>query len=192
MFILQSNDRKHKEAYKGTISVNLSSVPSVADSNRNSGWGMDRMGYRGGNSSRSGGSRNQTGGNMSYRSGYDRPYMSTMYREDEPMLDMYFGDNARMGYSRRGSQPRNSMGQFKSGYSEGDDRYGRAYNEYKNSKCNYTETKSPADKEEMDRHADEHMMDTIATIREIYKTADPELRIRMKSDLNKLISEMPN
>ena len=153
---------------------------------------MDRMGYRGGNSSRSGGSRNQTGGNMSYRSGYDRPYMSTMYREDEPMLDMYFGDNARMGYSRRGSQPRNSMGQFKSGYSEGDDRYGRAYNEYKNSKRNYTETKSSADKEEMDRHADEHMMDTIATIREIYKTADPELRTRMKSDLNKLISEMPN
>ena len=163
---------------------------------------MDRMGYRGGNSSSgrssSGGSRNQTGSSTSYRSGYDRPLMPSMWREEDPLADMYWLDNARMGYSRRGSQPRNSMGQFKSGYTDDrmmddmDDRYGKAYNEYKMSKRHYTETKSPADKEEMDRHANEHMMDTIATIREIYKSADPELRTRMKGDLTKLIGEMPN
>ena len=44
----------------------------------------------------------------------------------------------------------------------------------------------------MDRHANEHVMDTIATIREIYKAADPELRTRIKGDLTKLVGEMPN
>ena len=124
------------------------------------------------------------------RMGYDgkKKFMPPKYREDEPMADMYWLDNMRMGYPKR-----NAMGCFKSGYDgEMDDRYGRPYNEYKEAKRHYTETKSPTDKEEMDRHANEHVMDTIATIREIYKAADPELRTRIKGDLTKLIGEMPN
>ena len=124
------------------------------------------------------------------RMGYDgkKKFMPPKYREDEPMADMYWLDNMRMGYSKR-----NAMGRFKSGYDgDMDDRYGRPYNEYKEAKRHYTETKSPTDKEEMDRHANEHVMDTIATIREIYKAADPELRTRIKGDLTKLVGEMPN
>lgn len=43
----------------------------------------------------------------------------------------------------------------------------------------------------MNRHASEHVSDTIETLREIYKGADPELKKRIKADMNKLISEMP-
>ena len=124
------------------------------------------------------------------RMGYDgkKKFMPPKYREDEPMADMYWLDNMRMGYPKR-----NAMGRFKSGCDgDMDDRYGRPYNEYKEAKRHYTETKSPTDKEEMDRHANEHVMDTIATIREIYKAADPELRTRIKGDLTKLVGEMPN
>lgn len=124
------------------------------------------------------------------RMGYDgkKKFMPPKYREDEPMADMYWLDNMRMGYLKR-----NAMGRFKSGYDgDMDDRYGRPYNEYKEAKRHYTETKSPTDKEETDRHANERVMDTIATIREIYKAADPELRTRIKGDLTKLVGEMPN
>ena len=128
------------------------------------------------------------------RMGYDgkKKFMPPKYREDEPMVDMYWLDNMRMGYPK-GGRSRDSMGRFKSGYDgDMDDRYGRPYNEYKEAKRHYTETKSATDKEEMDRHANEHVMDTIATVREIYKTADPELRTRIKGDLTKLVGEMPN
>ena len=128
------------------------------------------------------------------RMGYDgkKKFMPPKYREDEPMTDMYWLDNMRMGYPK-GGRSRDSMGRFKSGYDgDMDDRYGRPYNEYKEAKRHYTETKSAMDKEEMDRHANEHVMDTIATIREIYKAADPELRTRIKGDLTKLVGEMPN
>lgn len=70
-------------------------------------------------------------------------------------------------------------------------RYGRAYDEYRESKKHYTSTNSPSDKEEMERHANEHISDTIATIREIYKASDPELKKRIKADMTKLVGEMP-
>ena len=128
------------------------------------------------------------------RMGYDgkKKFMPPKYREDEPMADMYWLDNMRMGYPK-GRRSRDSMGRFKSGF-DGDmeDRQGRPDNENKEAKRHYTETKSPTDKEEMDRHANEHVMDTIATVREIYKAADPELRTRIKGDLTKLVGEMPN
>ena len=43
----------------------------------------------------------------------------------------------------------------------------------------------------MTRHANEHVADTMETVREIYKSADPDLKKRIKTDLTKLISEMP-
>lgn len=73
---------------------------------------------------------------------------------------------------------------------EGDDRYGRAYNEWKESRRYYTQTNSPRYREDMDAHAAEHIGDTMATIREIWKNADPELRKRMKSDFTTLVNEM--
>ena len=71
-----------------------------------------------------------------------------------------------------------------------DSRYGRAYNDYKTSRRHYTETKSPEDKKEMDTHAEEHVRDTIATIRDIWGDADPNLKRRMREDVTKLLGEM--
>lgn len=70
-------------------------------------------------------------------------------------------------------------------------RYGQAYNEYQYAKRHYTATNSPMDREEMNRHASEHVSDTIETLREIYRGADPELKKRIKTDMTKLIGEMP-
>lgn len=72
-----------------------------------------------------------------------------------------------------------------------DQRYGKPYREYLDARKHYTETKSARDKEDMEMYANEHMMDTIGTIRELYRTAEPDLKKRMKADLTKLVGEMP-
>lgn len=69
-------------------------------------------------------------------------------------------------------------------------RYGQAYNEYKEMRKHYTVTKRPEDKHEMDTHAEEHVQDTIATIRDIWSEADPALKKRMKEDFTRLLGEM--
>lgn len=71
-----------------------------------------------------------------------------------------------------------------------DPRYGRAYNEYRNSRKHYTETHSTSDKEDMDRHMTEHISDTIATVSEMYRSADPDIKKRIKSDFTKLVADM--
>lgn len=126
-----------------------------------------------------------------------------------------YGDDPRMGYNPN----RNAMGQYsdgrgrsgdsdgrsqtgnrRSGYtpdwrmteqdSDWDDRYGRPFNQFRKAKRHYTQTHSPEDKEKMKEHANEHMIESMATIREIYDNADPELKKRMKADLTKLAGEM--
>lgn len=71
-----------------------------------------------------------------------------------------------------------------------DHRYGDAYNKYKMTRRHYTESKSEADKKEMKRHAEEHLNDTIATVRDIWDDADPVLKQKMKDDFTKLVGEM--
>lgn len=75
-------------------------------------------------------------------------------------------------------------------YERSDPRYGRAYNEYKESRRYYTETNSPTYRQEMDAHAAEHVGDTLATIREIWKSADPDMKKRIKADFTTLVNEM--
>lgn len=71
-----------------------------------------------------------------------------------------------------------------------DPRYGNAYNKYKMTRRHYTESRSEADKKEMHRHAEEHLNDTIATVKDIWEDADPLLKQKMKEDFTKLIGEM--
>ena len=71
-----------------------------------------------------------------------------------------------------------------------DERYGKPFNEFRKAKRHYTKTHSPEDKEKMKEHANEHVMETMTTIREIYDNADPDLKKRMKADLSKLVGEM--
>lgn len=71
-----------------------------------------------------------------------------------------------------------------------DDKYGREFGEYREAKRNYTETHSKADKDRMDDHANAHIMNSISTIKEIWESADPELRRRIKNDMSNLLSNM--
>lgn len=131
-----------------------------------------------------------------------RPY------EDLDMIDAWakdlddMGTRYRMGYNAGGRSGVKMSDGTRSGgdsmidpdmYQEHygrDSRYGDAYNKYRSSRKHYTETKSAADKMEMDEHANEHINDTIATMKEIYKSADPDMRKRMKENIQKLVSEM--
>lgn len=107
------------------------------------------------------------------------------YMDQEPYISAYmhdpnkFKDNMRYGYTDWSP----SMG-------TGDERYGKSYHEYKNAKRHYTETNSATDKEMMNLHANEHLNDSLTTLRDIWKSADPELKKRMKADLMTLTSEM--
>lgn len=117
------------------------------------------------------------------------PYLKYEGREMDPQDYMY---EAMMGYSpSRGDNPGHgmSMGTHYDG-EDRDSRYGQAYNDYKMTRRHYTDTRSMEDKKEMDRHAEEHIKDTITTVRDIWKDADPSLKKEMKEDFMKLVNEM--
>lgn len=120
------------------------------------------------------------------RMGYDDPYSPEWY---DPSQDPEWMNNM-MGYNdgRRGSS--NTSGNLMDHERMQEPRYGKAYNEYLKMRRHYTETKSQDDRKEMDVHAEEHMNDTITTMRDIWKDADPTLRKRMYENLSKLVAEM--
>lgn len=95
-------------------------------------------------------------------------------------------------YDRAGYTPGRKMSRDdRSSDNSSDERYGKPYREYIDSRRHYSESKSQADKDMMEMYANEHLMDVMGSIREIYKSADPDMRKRMKSDLTKLVGEMP-
>lgn len=69
-------------------------------------------------------------------------------------------------------------------------RYGYTYDSYESAKRSYDATKSQPDKEEMDKHAKEYLTDSIHSMREIWASADPTLKKKMKADLTSLLGEM--
>lgn len=73
---------------------------------------------------------------------------------------------------------------------EYDPRYGRTFNDYRRAKRHYTETHSDSDRQKMRDRTNEHVMETMATMREMFDDADPELKKRMKADMVKLTQEM--
>lgn len=124
-------------------------------------------------------------------------YMPTdMYM---PYPYIYGGMNEpewHMGYQPSGAGNRSQSGS-KMGYDDlerdpdDDLKHSKEYNEYKRAKRHYTETKSPADKQQMDEHAMKHFTQSIDSFREMWKDADPTMRKRIKADLTNLIAEMP-
>lgn len=124
--------------------------------------------------------------------------MENKEEHDERYYDPRYRYNRVMGYepSYRDDYDEEPSGMKKIRRISGRDkdldeaRYGKAFNEYRISKKYYTSTNSTAAKEEMNSHANEHMLDTISSIREIWKTADTDLKKRMKADLTSLVGEM--
>lgn len=132
---------------------------------------IDRMGYRKRNSRGRFVSSNSNYGN---NAGYNPDVYSRM------MMDKMIDDK---------------MMNSKNDYDMEDDtehRYGRSFDKYRKAKRHYTQTHSETDKEKMKEHAREHMNDTLSTLREIWENADPELRVKMKSDVTGLMNSMTN
>lgn len=129
-----------------------------------------------------------TGRYMSNRMGFMKPH--TPYLEyDGHMYPQDYMNEAMMGYTPTWNMDNQTPHNYNNQSNE-NPRYGKAYNEYRNMRKHYTETKAPEDRREMNTHAEEHVNDTIATIRDIWKDADPELKKRMKTDFTKLVGEM--
>ena len=110
------------------------------------------------------------------------------YGDRDPYLDEYlhngddpYSHNFKMGYTFPKEKYMDRIG---------DARYGKAYNDYKMARRSYTTTNDTMAKDEMNAHALEHVSDTIATMRDIWKSADPDLKKRIKSDFTNLLSEM--
>lgn len=54
----------------------------------------------------------------------------------------------------------------------------------------YTETHSERDKAEMKEHANQHIMDSINSIREIWDASDPDVKQQIRTNLTNMISAM--
>lgn len=80
------------------------------------------------------------------------------------------------------------------GYSDGREEppsdYTRAYDRYKDARRHYTASKNPQTQEEMNRYANEHLTETIATFREMWGDATPDVKANMKTHLTNLVNEM--
>lgn len=77
------------------------------------------------------------------------------------------------------------------GYSRGDNRYGKAYSDWDSARRHYTASNSQSDKEMMSRHGMEAVNDTIAAVKDIYHSSEPDQKKRIKAALTSLINEMP-
>lgn len=104
-------------------------------------------------------------------------------------------DNARMGYGQgnsggnRGSSQGGMSGSSNSGRS-GFNYYPTNYERYQDARRHYTETHSPEDKREMDESAREHLDESIESLKDIWREADPEMKRRMKANLSSFVNEM--
>lgn len=105
------------------------------------------------------------------RSGMMRVLPETEHRWDPDEYDMY----ARMGYSGH-RVPSSDMG--------------RNWDKYLDARRHYNATKSDSDRMEMSTNAQLHMGQTIATLREMWHDADPDLKQKMKKDFTALLQEM--
>lgn len=78
-------------------------------------------------------------------------------------------------------------------YDEWDDDdtdYGKSFKRFRKAKRHYTQTHSETDKQKMNEASNNHMLETMSTLREMWDEADPELRKRMKTDLTTLTASM--
>lgn len=107
------------------------------------------------------------------------------------MMDQPWDYDGMMGYGPDGSGNRSQSGNRMSGYPDGDrSEYGRSYDNYCNAKRHYTQTRSENDKYEMNEHGREHVNHAISSLEDIWSTADPELKDRLRMDLDNLRNKM--
>ena len=100
------------------------------------------------------------------------------------------GSNSRRGYSPDRMYSRMMPGDDRDDWGDDDPRHSEAFNRFRKAKRYYTKSHSEEDKQRMKDASNEHMMETMATIREMWDDADPDLRTRMKTDLTNLVTNL--
>ena len=98
--------------------------------------------------------------------------------------------NSRRGYSPDMYSRMMMPGDDRDDWGDDDPRHSEAFNRFRKAKRYYTKTHSEEDKQRMKDASNEHIMETMATIREMWDDADPELRTRMKADLTNLVTNL--
>ena len=122
--------------------------------------------------------------------------MTRLYHDERDMMHSYprmgYVDpmdgryNVRDGYAGSSSDysPENS----RAGGRMNNSRYGMNYDNYQDARRHYTSSHDKKDKDEMDRYANDHVADATMTIKEIWNHADPEMKKKLKADLNSLMT----
>ena len=100
------------------------------------------------------------------------------------------GSNSRRGYSPDRMYSRMMPGDDRDEWGDDDPRHSEAFNRFRKAKRYYTKSHSEEDKQRMKDASNEHMMETMSTIREMWDDADPDLRTRMKADLTNLVTNL--
>ena len=100
------------------------------------------------------------------------------------------GSNSRRGYSSDRMYSRMMPGDDRDAWGDDDPRHSEAFNRFRKAKRYYTKSHSEEDKQRMKDASNEHMMETMSTIREMWDDADPDLRARMKADLTNLVTNL--
>ena len=100
------------------------------------------------------------------------------------------GSNSRRGYSPDRMYSRMMPGDDRDEWGDDDPRHSEAFNRFRKAKRYYTKSHSEEDKQRMKDASNEHMMETMSTIREMWDDADPDLRARMKTDLTNLVANL--
>lgn len=143
------------------------------------------MGYRGRDSRGRFVSRPGRGGSAGRRSG------RRGYEPSDGDGDGMAGEG-RDGGSRgyRPGDPDMRMANWPDRDEDYDPHHGMAFNEWRKHRRYYTETKSDSERMKMREKENEHMAETMSTLREMWDGAEPDTKKRMKADLTKLVSEM--
>ena len=101
------------------------------------------------------------------------------------------GSNSRRGYSPdMYSRMMMRPGDDRDDWGDDDPRHSESFNRFRKAKRYYTKSHSEEDKQRMKDASNEHMTETMATIREMWDDADPDLRTRMKADLTNLVTNL--
>lgn len=69
-------------------------------------------------------------------------------------------------------------------------KYGTGYDSYQMAKKHYTESKDDASRRKMNEKIDETVLDSVDVLREMWRDATPDVRQRMKQQVEKLAKEM--
>lgn len=112
--------------------------------------------------------------------------------DQEPYIDAYLHNPDEF---RRVMQNHPSMG-YNDGMNRGDwnknrSKYGQAYDEYKEARRHYTESRNPVDKDKMDHHIMEHVHNTLESLQEMWEASDDAmLKKRVVDEASTVLNQM--